>query len=42
VVDTLFGIANVLAAVAPNYTWLLASRVLLGLAAGTFFPTTSG
>jgi predicted MFS family arabinose efflux permease len=37
-----FGIANVLAAIAPSYGWLVASRILLGLAAGTFFPTASG
>jgi predicted MFS family arabinose efflux permease len=37
----LFGIANVLAAVAASYGWLVASRILLGLGAGTFFPTAA-
>lgn len=39
---TVFGVANLLAAAAANYAWLMVSRVLLGLAAGTFFPTASG
>jgi len=34
-----FGVANLLAALAPTYGWLMGSRVLLGLSAGTFFPT---
>lgn len=37
-----FALANLVAAVAPNY-WLLAlSRVLLALSAGTFMPAASG
>jgi predicted MFS family arabinose efflux permease len=38
----LFGVANLLASVAPNYGWLMVSRVLLGVGAGTFFPAAGG
>src|SRR5580698_1246420 len=33
-----FALANLAAAVAPDFGWLLAARVLLALAAGTFMP----
>ena len=33
-----FALANVAAAFAPNFGWLLAARVLLSLAAGAFMP----
>lgn len=35
----IFGVANVLCAVAPTYKLLLAARVLAGLAAGLYTPT---
>ncbi|MDB5807238.1 MAG: putative arabinose efflux permease, family [Betaproteobacteria bacterium] len=34
-----FAAANLLAALAPGYWWLMAARVLLALAAGLFMPT---
>jgi predicted MFS family arabinose efflux permease len=39
---TVFGLGNLIAAAAPNYTCLVAARVLLGLSAGLFMPTASG
>jgi MFS transporter, DHA1 family, inner membrane transport protein len=37
-----FSIANLLAALAPNYAWLLAARLLLAFAAASFMPAASG
>lgn len=37
-----FGLANALAASSHSYAALMGSRILLGLAAGAFFPTASG
>jgi MFS transporter, DHA1 family, inner membrane transport protein len=37
-----FSIANLLAAIAPNYAGLLAARLLLALAAASFMPAASG
>jgi len=37
-----FGLANILAASSHSYAALMASRILLGFAAGAFFPTASG
>ena len=37
-----FALANLLAAVAPDYAGLLAARLLLALAAATFMPAASG
>ena len=37
-----FALANLAAALAPNFGWLLASRVLLALTAGTFMPAAAG
>ena len=37
-----FGIANLLAALAPGYAGLLAARLLLALSAATFMPAASG
>jgi predicted MFS family arabinose efflux permease len=34
-----FALANLVAAVAPDFGWLLAARVLLALSAGAFMPT---
>jgi predicted MFS family arabinose efflux permease len=36
-----FALANLAAALAPNFGWLLASRVLLALTAGTFMPAAT-
>jgi predicted MFS family arabinose efflux permease len=37
-----FALANMLAALAPSYTGLLAARLLLALSAATFMPAASG
>ena len=37
-----FSIANLLAALAPNYAGLLAARLLLALSAASFMPAASG
>src|SRR5690242_18604078 len=37
-----FALANLLAAAAPNYAWLMASRVLLALSAAAFTPSATG
>jgi DHA1 family inner membrane transport protein len=37
-----FALANLLAALAPDYVGLLAARLLLALSAGTFMPAASG
>jgi len=34
-----FAVANLLAALAPDYWWLMAARILLALTAGLFMPT---
>src|SRR4051812_49357881 len=37
-----FTLANLLAALAPDYAWLLAARLLLALSAASFMPTAGG
>jgi len=37
----LFGLANLLAAIAPNFTSLVGARLLLAVTAGTFMPAAS-
>jgi len=39
---TAFGLANIVAGLAPDYLWLMVSRVLLALAAAAFMPAASG
>jgi predicted MFS family arabinose efflux permease len=39
---TAFGLANIVAGLAPDYLWLMISRVLLALAAAAFVPTATG
>ncbi|WP_336801333.1 MFS transporter [Kaistia sp. MMO-174] len=39
---TAFGLANIVAGLAPDYLWLMVSRVLLALSAAAFVPSASG